>query len=31
VLACTAMTMLMGWAGTAAALRARPAPLLRTE
>jgi putative ABC transport system permease protein len=31
VLACTAMTMAMGWAGTAAALRARPAPLLRTE
>jgi putative ABC transport system permease protein len=31
VLACTAMTMVMGWLGTAAALRARPAPLLRTE
>jgi len=31
IAACTAMTMLMGWAGTAAALRARPAPLLRTE
>ncbi|WP_144184834.1 ABC transporter permease [Elioraea rosea] len=31
VLACTLMTMAMGWAGTAVALRARPAPLLRTE
>jgi putative ABC transport system permease protein len=31
VLACTLMTMVMGWAGTAVALRARPAPLLRTE
>jgi putative ABC transport system permease protein len=31
VLACTTMTMVMGWAGTAVALRARPAPLLRTE
>jgi putative ABC transport system permease protein len=31
VLACTAMTMAMGWAGTTIALRARPAPLLRTE
>lgn len=31
VLACTVMTMVMGWAGTAVALRARPAPLLRTE
>lgn len=31
VLACTVMTMVMGWAGTAMALRARPAPLLRTE
>jgi putative ABC transport system permease protein len=31
VLACTVMTMVMGWLGTAVALRARPAPLLRTE
>jgi len=31
VAACTVMTMAIGWAGTAVALRARPAPLLRTE
>ena len=31
VLACTALTLAFGYAGTALALRARPAPLLRNE
>ncbi|MFT8245409.1 ABC transporter permease [Roseomonas sp. BN140053] len=31
VLGCVALTMAMGWAGTALALRVRPAPLLRNE
>ncbi len=31
VLGCTLLTLAMGWVGTALALRARPAPLLRNE
>jgi putative ABC transport system permease protein len=31
VLGCTVLTLLLGYAGTALALRARPAPLLRNE
>ncbi|TQF77014.1 FtsX-like permease family protein [Elioraea sp. Yellowstone] len=31
ILACVALTVAFGWLGTAAALRAKPAPLLRTE
>ena len=31
VLACTALTLAFGYAGTALALRARPAPMLRNE
>jgi putative ABC transport system permease protein len=31
ILACAALTALFGWVGTGAALRARPAPLLRNE
>lgn len=31
ILACVALTIAFGWLGTAAALRARPAPLLRGE
>jgi len=31
ILACVALTIAFGWLGTAAALRAKPAPLLRAE
>jgi putative ABC transport system permease protein len=31
VLGCTLLTLALGYAGTALALRARPAPLLRNE
>ncbi|MCG7364414.1 hypothetical protein MHZ93_24485 [Roseomonas sp. ACRSG] len=31
VLGCTLLTLVLGYAGTALALRARPAPLLRNE